>query len=457
GDVPEANYKMIAALAVMRKELERADINNFIEKHGMSGWAPTQGHIPSGVPYLGFARVELTTGKLNKAMVIGKGSLFLGRMTNQFDGVSILLERNPGKKAENRAAVKSVRIGLTLGGSELGDAELVKAAEKAARDNDNIEVVLIGAKVQTSLELIETGDAHKKMESMLDSGALDGCVTMHYNFPIGVSTIGRVQTPAFGNDMLLAATTGTSAIDRVEAMVRNAVGGIAVAKAMGIPKPSVGVLNLDGARLAERELLSLKEKGYNISFGESGREDGGVVMRGNDLLQGGVDVMVTDSLTGNIMMKVFSAYTTGGAYEAMGDGYGPGVGSGYKRLVMIVSRASGAAVVANAIAYGARLAKAGLMKYVEAEFAAAEKAGLISAPKKGSKEPTAEAVEGPAKEVVDEEIAGIDILELEDAVGCLKAAGIYAESGMGCTGPVVMVSKARAEKAKELLKENKFL
>jgi betaine reductase len=34
GDVPEANYKMIAALAVMRKELERADINSFIERHG---------------------------------------------------------------------------------------------------------------------------------------------------------------------------------------------------------------------------------------------------------------------------------------------------------------------------------------------------------------------------------------------------------------------------------------
>ncbi|MCL2674355.1 MAG: glycine/sarcosine/betaine reductase complex component C subunit beta, partial [Defluviitaleaceae bacterium] len=40
GDVPEANYKMIAALAVMRKEIERAEINDFIHKHGMPGWAP---------------------------------------------------------------------------------------------------------------------------------------------------------------------------------------------------------------------------------------------------------------------------------------------------------------------------------------------------------------------------------------------------------------------------------
>ena len=29
-------------------------------------------------------------------MIVGKGSLFLGRMTNQFDGISVILERNTG-------------------------------------------------------------------------------------------------------------------------------------------------------------------------------------------------------------------------------------------------------------------------------------------------------------------------------------------------------------------------
>ncbi|MCT4607403.1 MAG: glycine/sarcosine/betaine reductase complex component C subunit beta [Marinisporobacter sp.] len=98
GDVPEANYKMIGALGVKRKELERKELKGFVEKHGMPGWAPTQGHIPSGVPYLGFAREDLTEGSLNRAMVVGKGSLFLGRMTNLFDGVSVVLERNPGEE-----------------------------------------------------------------------------------------------------------------------------------------------------------------------------------------------------------------------------------------------------------------------------------------------------------------------------------------------------------------------
>jgi betaine reductase len=90
---------MIGALGVKRQELERTQLVEFIEKHGMPGWAPTQGHIPSGVPYLGFAKEDLTSGNLNKVMIVGKGSLFLGRMTDLFDGVSIVVERNSGETA----------------------------------------------------------------------------------------------------------------------------------------------------------------------------------------------------------------------------------------------------------------------------------------------------------------------------------------------------------------------
>ena len=77
GDVPLANYKIIAALAVKRGDIQRTEINDFVEKHGLVGWAPTQGHIPSGVPYIGFAREDILEGKIKNAMIIGKGSLFL--------------------------------------------------------------------------------------------------------------------------------------------------------------------------------------------------------------------------------------------------------------------------------------------------------------------------------------------------------------------------------------------
>ena len=96
GDVPEANYKMIAALGVKRGELQRNEIADFVANHGMTGWAPTQGHIPSGVPYLGFLREEVLAGETKSAMIIGKGSLFLGRMTNLFDGVSFVVQANDG-------------------------------------------------------------------------------------------------------------------------------------------------------------------------------------------------------------------------------------------------------------------------------------------------------------------------------------------------------------------------
>ena len=101
GDVPAANYKMIAALAVKRGELGRADLATFGEKYGEMGWAPTQGHIPSGVPALGFVRNDILSGKIKNAMIIGKGSLFLGRMTNLFDGASIVIQANSGAEAAN--------------------------------------------------------------------------------------------------------------------------------------------------------------------------------------------------------------------------------------------------------------------------------------------------------------------------------------------------------------------
>lgn len=93
GNVPEANYKMIAALAVMKGQLEKAAMPEFIKKHGLPGFAHTQGHIPSGVPYLGHAVDAIAEGRMARAMIIGKGSLFLGWLTNLADGLSFLVEK----------------------------------------------------------------------------------------------------------------------------------------------------------------------------------------------------------------------------------------------------------------------------------------------------------------------------------------------------------------------------
>ncbi|NLM44212.1 MAG: glycine reductase [Clostridiales bacterium] len=356
-----------------------------------------------------------------------------------------------------------VKVGLTTLGSEHGTEELVKGAELAANKYKDFEIVLIGPKVDTSLRIVEVDseeDMHKKMDEMLDAGELDAAVTMHYSFPIGVSTVGKVITPGLGKELILATTTGTSSTNRVEGMVKNALYGIITAKALGIENPAVGILNVDGARQVERALKELKSGGYDINFAESVRSDGGCIMRGNDLLAAASDVMVMDTLTGNIMMKVFSAYTTGGSYESLGYGYGPGVGDDYDKIICILSRASGAPVVCEALRYAASCAKGKLTQVAKEEFAKARKAGLDDI-LKGLTAETKKAVEEeiimPDKKVVTKSIAGIDILELDDAVGVLAKAGIYSESGMGCTGPIVLTADEDYDKAVEILLENKFI
>lgn len=359
---------------------------------------------------------------------------------------------------------KKVKVGITTLGSEHGVDNLVKGAELAARDAD-YEIVLIGPKVDTELEIVEVNsekDMHAKLEELLDSDYIQACVTMHYSFPIGVSTVGRVITPSEGSEMFLATTTGTSATNRTEAMLKNAIYGIVAAKSMGVKSPTVGILNVDNARTVERGLKALKDNGYDINFGESKRADGGTVMRGNDLLMGSVDVMVTDTLTGNILMKMFSSYTTGGSYESLGFGYGPGIGFDYERTILILSRASGVPVVANAIKYAAGLAKGGIKDVAKAEFKkvkAAKFDEIIADLTKDNKKAAAatEEVKAPAKQVVTGQVSGIDIMDLEDAVVALWAKGVYAESGMGCTGPIVLVNDQNIEKAIDILAEAGFV
>lgn len=366
---------------------------------------------------------------------------------------------------ETGGFAKKVRVGVTTIGSEHGEENVIKGAEIAQAKDPSIEVVLIGHKCDSKLKQynVESDEeGYKVMEELLDSGEIDACVTMHYSFPIGVSTVGRVVTPAMGSEMTLATTTGTSSPHRVEAMVLNAIAGIITAKAMGNPEPTLGILNVDGARQVERALKEIDKGGYKIHFAESARADGGCVMRGNDLLMGTPDIMVTDTLTGNLLMKVFSSYVTGGSFEAHGYGYGPGIGSGYERLIYIISRASGYPVIANAIKYAAECVRGDIKNLIKDEYKKANKAGLekvISDLEEASKKTSGpkEEVKAPAEEITDGSIGGIDILEMEDAVQALWKEGIFASSGMGCTGPVVMVNSSKLDAAKKVLAKAGFM
>ncbi|MGO3603622.1 MAG: glycine/sarcosine/betaine reductase complex component C subunit alpha [Enterococcus malodoratus] len=356
----------------------------------------------------------------------------------------------------------SSTVALTALGSEHDEAELIDAAKMAA--DKGISVKVIGTKEidYSGIESIlvsDTDEAQKELEKVLSEGTADAGVTMHYPFPIGISTVGRVITPAKGKHMYLATTTGTSALTRVEALVLNALYGIITAKACGIAEPTIGLLNIDGARQAEIILKKLMDNGYPIHFAKSNRSDGGAVMRGNDVLAGTCDVMVMDSLTGNILQKVFSSYSTGGNYESLGFGYGPGVGEEMDKLIMIVSRASGAPVVCGAIEFADELVRGDFKQVQKTEFAKLKQASLETLLKEAQpkKEAIQEEVAAPDKEIVTEEIHGVEILDLEDAVQHLWQKNIYAESGMGCTGPVVMIAEKRVSEAKSVLADAGYI
>ena len=82
-------------------------------------------------------------------------------------------------------------IGFASEGSEHGEDNIERAMELAAAKG--LKAVLIKGE-----------DIHKDMEKMLDSGEIDAAVTMHYPFPIGVSTVGKVITPGIGKAMYIA-------------------------------------------------------------------------------------------------------------------------------------------------------------------------------------------------------------------------------------------------------------
>ena len=354
-----------------------------------------------------------------------------------------------------------LKIGLMAAGSELGSEEVLRGGLLAQEANPGLKVVAIGPRVPgfDSLEWIETPDCEADIAAAVDKATADGtvagAVAMHFPFPIGVATIGRAFTPGRGKPMFIASCTGSTASSRGEALLRNAVYGIATAKAAGIASPTVAFLNLDGAGPVFRALGRMKEQGYDINFGTSLRGDGGSLLRGNDLVSGSVDVLVCDTLTGNALIKIFATFTSGGQYESIGWGYGPSVGEGWKRIISIISRASGAPVIANAVAMTAKVAAGTLPDLVAAELKAARAAGFDAAledlkPKETAK---AEEVKKPPVVPVDAEIGGVDVMDMDSALHALWKEGIYAETAMGCTGPVVRVQVAAKEKSVEILKK----
>ena len=123
--------------------------------------------------------------------------------------------------------------------------------------------------------------------------------------------------------------------------------------------------------------------------------------------------------------------------------------------------------MAEEIAWNAKTQRPGACNAIECilvnekvaeELKSARKAGLddeIAAltPKTSQ----SEEVKMPPSEPTDDELHGIDVLEIDNAVKVLWKEGIYAESAMGCTGPVIKMPARHMNKAAKILKSNGYL
>ena len=357
---------------------------------------------------------------------------------------------------ETGVAVNRARIAVTGLGGEFGEKPIAEAC--AAAVLKGFCVHYLGTETvpgAVNITCTDEDQCHAEMARLLKSGECAAAVTMHHNFPLGTATVGRVITPSRGKEMFIATTTGTPSSDRTLSLVLGAIYGLAAAKSCGVENPTVGLLNIDGARRAASALRKLRDGGFPIEFAESARSDGGAILRGNDVLLGTADVLVCDPLTGNVLVKMLSAYTSGGSRECAGYGYGPGIGRDAAPPVLIVSRAADAPVILNAIRYAAEVVGGGITKIASSLLALADHCGLstvIDTPRE-----VAPDFEPLAREPVTEEIPGIEVTDIEDAALFLQKSGIYAEGGMGCTGPVIMVNEKNFTRAEEFLREARYI
>lgn len=92
GDVPLRNYRMIAVMAAQAHHIEQAEIADFLMTRCVAGYAPTQGHVASAICLLPHVLQQMRAGRLQRAQLVAKGSLFLGRMTAISDGMSVVIE-----------------------------------------------------------------------------------------------------------------------------------------------------------------------------------------------------------------------------------------------------------------------------------------------------------------------------------------------------------------------------
>ena len=225
-------------------------------------------------------------------------------------------------------------VGLLSRGSELGPEEMIRGGLLAQQENPEIRVVMIGPKPADAPDLawIETEDCEKDIADAMEQALKEkthrrGCGAAlslshrgHHHRSGTYPRQGKAHDPRLHHgDELLPPGGEHGAQCPLWGGHR---------QSHGDPGSHRGDSQRGGGSAGLfRALNSLKEAGIPPHLRLPAFAKTEVpYSRGNDILGGAVDVCVADSLTGNVLMKMFASYSTGGGYEALGWGYGPSCG-----------------------------------------------------------------------------------------------------------------------------------
>ncbi|QRS45463.1 phosphate acyltransferase PlsX [Staphylococcus epidermidis] len=229
-----------------------------------------------------------------------------------------------------------VKIAVDMMGGDDAPGIVLDAVEKAVEDFKDLEIILFGDESQYNLnheriefrhctEKIEMEDepvraikrkkdsSMVKMAEAVKSGEADGCVSAGNTGALmsaGLFIVGRIKGVARPALVVTLPTTdgkgfvfldvGANADAKAEHLLQYAqLGNIYAQKIRGIQNPSVSLLNI-GTEAAKGN--SLTKKTYDLfeknqSFKFTGNIEAKTLMDGN------VDVVVTDGYTGNMVLK----------------------------------------------------------------------------------------------------------------------------------------------------------
>ena len=229
-----------------------------------------------------------------------------------------------------------VKIAVDMMGGDDAPGIVLDAVKKAVEDFKDLEIILFGDESQYNLsheriefrhctEKIEMEDepvraikrkkdsSMVKMAEAVKSGEADGCVSAGNTGALmsaGLFIVGRIKGVARPALVVTLPTTdgkgfvfldvGANADAKAEHLLQYAqLGNIYAQKIRGIQNPSVSLLNI-GTEAAKGNSLTKKANDLfekNQSFNFTGNTEAKTLMNGN------VDVVVTDGYTGNMVLK----------------------------------------------------------------------------------------------------------------------------------------------------------